>query len=119
MKLVTNPSEIPSPKHKTKSTPLDDHEPYLQLRHMILEGRLKPLQQVGIFFGPDDQKKLDMKWPWRTAADRLRKFVREIGAQADYQIKKYETDTPGLWFVRVTYDPPRVTGNVPKRRRSA
>lgn len=119
MKLVTLTSDIPRAKRKRKVTPLDKHEAYLQLRHMILEGRMKPYQQIGLFLGPEDQKSLDMKWPWRTAADRLRALVREIGAEADYHIKKFETDTPGVWFVRVTYNPPEAATTPRKTRKRA
>lgn len=58
-----------------------------------------------MFFGPQDIRDLGLKWPWRTAADRLRRLVRDVGKEAEYQVVKYETDTPGVWFVRVTYRP--------------
>lgn len=116
MKLVTTPQEMPSRKAKTKHNPLEDSEPYLALRRMILDGKLKPLQQMGIFFGPEDQKTLGMKWPWRTAADRLRKMLRENHLESDYEILKYETDQKGVWFVRVTHTPPEVSTKARRRR---
>ena len=118
MKLITNPNEIPGRKHKTKPNPLENHEAYLQLRRMILDGKLRPQQSVGIFVGPEDQKLLDMKWPWRTIADRLRRTLKEAHLEADYEVVKYETDNKGTWFVRVTYTPPDVAMPARRRRQS-
>ena len=117
MKLVTSPHELPGRKHKTKHNPLEDNEAYLALRRMILDNKLKPHQQVGLFFGPDDQKNLGMKFPWRTAADRLRKMLKEHNLESDYSVVKFETDQKGVWFVRVTHTPPEV--EVAPRRRHA
>jgi hypothetical protein len=96
----------PRRKRKPKSTPLDSYEPYLKLRSLILNGKMRPFQQVGILFDREDSDKLEMKWPWRTVAERIRNLVKELGLESDYKIVKYETDTPGVWFVRVDYVPP-------------
>jgi hypothetical protein len=100
MKYIEN--DIPKRKSKPKQTPLDGYEPYQKLRLMILNGRLKPMEQVGILLDSEDSRKLKMKHPWRTVADHLRRIVRDLGLQAEYNIVKYETDTSGAWFVRVT-----------------
>jgi hypothetical protein len=97
---------IPRRKRKPKETPLEGYEPYQKLRLMVMNGKMKPFQEVGILLDQSDAKQLDMKWPWRTVADRLRRTVRELGQESEYQIVKYETDTPGVWFVKVRYEPP-------------
>jgi len=51
--------------------------------------------------------------PWRAAVDSLRRYVKSMGLETDYTVSKYETDTPGVWAIRVRYEPPIVKGAVP------
>jgi hypothetical protein len=103
MKLLEG--NIPQRKRKPRETPLDHFEPYTKLKAIILNGKMEPNQQIGILFEPSDCRTLGMKAPWRTMADRLRKLLEETGLSKDYDVIKYETQTPGWWFVRVTYTP--------------
>jgi len=104
MKLLTTG---PPPRRKGKPKPnvLDKHEAYVTIKNLIMQGKMTPYQQIGLFFGPDDCVSLGLKWPWRTAADRLRRLIRTLRLESEYRIAKYETDTPGVWFVRVTRQP--------------
>lgn len=98
----------PAPQRKRKNvvSALESYEEYLKLKHVVLSGRMKQMQSAIITLGPDDCKRLGYKWPWRTAADSLRRLVKSMGLERDYVIHKYESDTPGVWCVMVTYDPP-------------
>jgi hypothetical protein len=108
MKILLNG---PSPKRKGKPKPnvLDKHEDYVTIKNLIMQGKMLPYQQIGLFFGPDDCRMLGLKWPWRTAADRLRRLIRVLRLDGEYRVAKYETDTPGVWFVRVTRQPQETT----------
>jgi hypothetical protein len=66
------------------------------------------MQSAIITMGPDDAKKLGYKWPWRTVVDSLRRMVKSMNLEADYNIRKYETATPGVWAIVATYEPPVV-----------
>ncbi len=96
----------PRRKGKPKANPLERHEDYLKLKAMIANGRMKPQESAGILLDAADRQKLDLKYPARAAADSLRRFVRGLGLASDYHVVKYETDTPGVWAVTVTYAPP-------------
>jgi hypothetical protein len=72
MKLLD--TNIPDRKRKPKSTPLDDFEPYIKLKAIILNGKMLPDQQIGILFDKADCKTLGMKAPWRTVSERLRSY---------------------------------------------
>jgi len=116
MKLLD--TNLPERKRKPKETPLDDFEPYLKLKAIILNQKMEPEQQIGILFDKADCKELGMKSPWRTVSDRLRKLLQESGLDKDYEVIKYETSNPGQWFVRVTYKPSaiKVHGNKDRKR---
>jgi hypothetical protein len=104
----------PKRKSKPKPNPFEQHGEYLKLKALIANGKMKPQEVAGIYLDGSDAKALDLKYPARTAADSLRCFVRQMGLAADYHIVKYETDTPGVWAVSVTYEPPRVAAKVKK-----
>lgn len=112
-------SDRPAPERKRKqvTSALEEHEEYLKLRTVILSGRMRPNQQAIITMGPDDAKKMNYKWPWRTAVDSLRRFVKSMNLETEYAIRKFETATPGVWAITVTYDPPMGrTGTVQSTR---
>lgn len=98
----------PARKRKQVTSELDKHEEYLKLKAMLFSGRMRPNEMAGIYMGPDDAKKLGYKWPWRTATDSLRRLVRSMHLEADYEVTKYETDQSGVWFVGIKYNPPLV-----------
>jgi hypothetical protein len=98
----------PAPERKRKqiTSELEAHDEYLKIKNVILSGRMRPMQSAIITMGPDDAKKLGYKWPWRTVVDNLRRLVKSMNLEADYQIRKYETATPGTWAIVATYEPP-------------
>lgn len=104
MKLFSG--EAPKRKSKPKPNPLDREDAYLRLKASIANGKMKPLEVTGIMIDQKDGARLGLKFPARTATDQLRRFVKALGLEAEYHIVKYETDTPGLWAVTVTYEPP-------------
>jgi hypothetical protein len=91
----------PSRKSRPKPNPLDKLEPYTQLKALIAHGKIKPNEEYGITIDPTDAKRIGLKFPARTATDGLRRFVKELGLQSDYQVVKYETRDPGSWYVCV------------------
>ena len=99
---------LPQRKRKPKPDPLIDFEPYLALRAAVLNGKFRPMEEKGIFVRPQDAAKLGLRWPWRVVADRLRHAIKAAGLDGDFHVIKYETDTPGVWFVKVRYEPPMV-----------
>lgn len=109
----SDPSPAPQRKRKNITSELDKHEEYQKLRAVILSGRMRQGEQAGIYLGPDDAVALGYKWPWRTATDSIRRLVKSMGLEADYTVVKYETATPGVWFIRVTYNPPMVKSAQP------
>ena len=108
MKFFIADEKNPAPKRKRKLVvnALEQHEEYLQMKKIILSGLMRPMQSAVITMGPEDIKALHFKWPWRTAVDQLRRLVRSLGISTEYSIKKYQTTTPGVWAVQVTYEPP-------------
>jgi hypothetical protein len=104
-------------KGKPKPNVLEEHDEYLTVTNMIRQNKMKPGQQVGISFGPDDMRLLEQKWPWRTAADRLKKLLKQLHLQADYRVVKYETDMPGIWYVKVTRQPQETAQGDGNRRK--
>src|ERR1039458_5393522 len=90
----------PRRKHKNVANALDGHEDYQKLRAVILNGSLQRGQTAFITLGPVDAEQLQLKWPWRAAADGLRRLARQ-----GYELSKYETDAPGVWCVRVRRAP--------------
>ena len=91
------------PKRKPKPKPsfLEDCEEFRKLKAVILNGNLAPATEAGLYFDQKDVDVLQVKFPWRMAVDRLRKLVKSMGLESQYQVRKYETDIPGQWFVGV------------------
>jgi len=113
MKFVGPGGKVPERKKKEILSKLEQVEDYLALRQAVLGGRMKPMQEACILFGPEDAKRLNYKYPARVASDGLKRMLRSAGLNVDYSVVKYETDTPGIWCVKVRYEPPIATG-VPK-----
>lgn len=116
MKFWKSSDPTPAPQRKRKNivSELDRHEEYQKLKQLVLSGRMRQGESAGILLGPEDAKQLGYKWPERTATDSLRKLIKSMGLEADYTVFKYETDTaPGVYFVRVTYNPPMVKSAQP------
>lgn len=109
MKLWTG--KAPLRKARPKPNPLDNLDAYVQLKTLISHGKIRPNEEVGIFIDNADAKRLGLKFPARTAADGLRRFVRELGLASEYQVVKYETRDPGVWSVNVR----NTTPNTKKR----
>lgn len=105
---LSDQKPLPERKRKKISSALEEHEEYLKIKNVILSGRMRPMQSAVITLGPDDAKKLNYKWPWRTATDSLRRLVKSMGLEADYNIRKFETSTNGTWAIVATYEPPMV-----------
>ena len=99
MKLWTG--KPPLRKARPKPSPLDRLDAYVQLKALISHSKIKPHEEVGIFIDDADAKRLGLKYPARTAADGLRRFVKDLGLESEYQIVKYETRDPGVWSVNV------------------
>lgn len=91
----------PLRKAKPKPNPLDKLDAYTQLKALISHGKIRPSEEYGITIDPADATRLGLKYPARTAADGLRRFVRDLGLSSDYQVVKYETRDPGVWYVCV------------------
>jgi hypothetical protein len=108
-------TEGPAPVRKRKqiTNALEEHAEYSQLKAVITHGRMRQNQEAYITMGTTDAQKLGYKWPWRAAVDSLRRYVKSMGLETDYTISKYETDTPGVWAIRVRYEPPMVKTAVP------
>lgn len=115
MEFFLTSDNLPAPPRKRKqvSNALENLEEYMQLRAAVLGGRMRPMQSAIITVGQDEAKRLDYKFPWRAIVDNMRRLIRASGLEADYVVRKYETATPGIWAVQVTYDPPRVKTAVP------
>lgn len=110
--------EGPEPKRKSKPKPnvLDRYDEFLKLKSFILSGKAKPFESAGLYFDQADAHKLGLKFPWRAAAEALRRIIKDANLQSDYEVVKFETNQPGVWFVRVTYEPPNAVK--PAGRRS-
>jgi hypothetical protein len=67
-------------------------------------------------FDPADAKQLEMKAPWRVAADKIKKLVRSINMESEYYIRKYET-SPGSWALIVRRVPPMTAISSPRGRK--
>jgi len=106
---MSDAKPAPARKRKEITSALEEHDEYLKLKNVILSGRMRPKQSAIITMGPKDAEALGYKWPWRTAVDSLRRIVKSMNLQVDFEIRKYETDTPGVWAIVATYDPPMAT----------
>lgn len=111
--LTTAERQAPPRKRKQVANALESIEEYMQLRAAVLSGRMRPMQSAVVTMGPEEIKKLNYKFPWRAAVDSMRRLIKASGLEADYVVRKYETSTPGVWAVQVTYDPPRVKSEQP------
>lgn len=113
----------PARKGRPRANPIETFEPYLALRAYVLSGKMKPMEEVGLFIRPADVEKMQnlyngrgraagrpLLYPARVIADQLRRALRAAHLESDYTVVKYETDTPGVWFVKVRYEPPRTKG---------
>ncbi|HEY6766611.1 MAG TPA: hypothetical protein VI386_17770 [Candidatus Sulfotelmatobacter sp.] len=112
--LSSDAAPIPERKRKLVTNALEAHEEYNKLKAVIMGGRMRPHQTAVITMGPKDAEALGFKWPWRTATDNLRRFVRSMGLEADFEVRKYETATTGVWAITATYNPPMVKTAVPR-----
>lgn len=112
-KLLYSSLDGPLPRRKSKPKPdlLAHFEPYLALRAAVLSGKMKPMEEKGFFITPADAQEIGTKFPARMAVDRIRGAIRAAGLQADMHVHKYETDSPGVWWIGVRYEPPRVKGS--------
>ena len=101
-------TDRPAPERKRKNVTnaLESHEAYLKLKNMVLSGRMRPMQSAILTMGPDDAKALDYKWPWRSAVDSMRRLLKSMHMESEYVLRKWETNSPGIWAVQVTYEPP-------------
>lgn len=101
MEFYLTTAERPAPQRKRKQVvnALEEHQEYLQLRAAVLSGRMKPYQSAIIKMGPTDAKALDYKFPWRAAVDSMRRLLKSMNLEADYEVRKYETADPGIWAV--------------------
>jgi hypothetical protein len=98
---------VPRRKSKPKPNPWDRDADFTALKSAISSGRMKPLEQVWIYVdNAAMQKKMGLKFPARTATDSMRRFIRSLGLESDYYVRKDETNTPGQTMVVVTYAPP-------------
>jgi hypothetical protein len=90
--------EPPRRKRKHYSNPVTDHPAFAQL----LKAMRKDTARAGLTFGPDDARALGVKFPWRVAADALRKVIRD--ERLPYFSSKYQTEDGG-WAVQVVRRP--------------
>jgi hypothetical protein len=85
-----------------KANPILNEETFKQLNRMILKGRMKPWQEVGILFDHKDCIRLGLKSPWGSAAYHLRKNIRDAELHKDYAVASYKTDMESIYYVKVT-----------------
>jgi hypothetical protein len=116
LKLVDVTGKPPKRKGKPKPNPIDNMDAFLQLKSIILNDKMNPQQELALFFGPQEVKELNQKFPWRVAVDRLRRLIKSVGLESEYRIRKYETDTRGVWAVLVQRTPPMVAAVSDRRR---
>jgi hypothetical protein len=116
LKLIDVTGKPPKRKGKPKPNPIDNMDAFLQLKSIILNDKMNPHQELALFFGPQEVKELNQKFPWRVAVDRLRRLIKSVGLESEYRIRKYETDTRGVWAVLVQRTPPMVAAVSDRRR---
>lgn len=109
----SDPTPAPQRKRKNVVSEIEKHEEYQKLKQLVLSGRMRQGESAGILLGPEDGKALNHKFPERSATEAMRKLVKSMGMEADYSVVKYMTDNQGIWFVRVTYNPPMVKSAQP------
>jgi hypothetical protein len=116
MKLVDTTNNTPKRKPKPKPNQLDYAQPFLELKSLILNNKIGPFEEKSMMFDPADAKQLEMKAPWRVAADKIKKLVRSINMESEYYIRKYET-APGSWVLLVRRVPPMTAISSPRGRK--
>jgi hypothetical protein len=116
MKLVDTTNNTPKRKPKPKPNQLDYAQPFLELKSLILNNKIGPFEEKSMMFDPADAKQLEMKAPWRVAADKIKKLVRSINMESEYYIRKYET-SPGSWALIVRRVPPMTAISSPRGRK--
>jgi hypothetical protein len=87
--------EPPRRKRKHYPNPVTEHPAFIQL----LKAMRKDTARASLTFASDDAKTLGVKFPWRVAADALRRIIRD--EHLPYTSGKYRTEEGG-WAVRVT-----------------
>lgn len=103
MKLIDGK---PQWKSKPKASPLDNDVEYIKLRNTISGGKMKPFEQKTLIVTAADIERLGSKHPERLIFDRLKRFIREINAEAEYRVVCRQTNVPGEWGVAVSFEPP-------------
>jgi hypothetical protein len=104
MKFVAG--KRPEWKGKPKASPLDTDVDFLQLRTMILGGRMKPFEEAGMLIHEStDGVRLNAKNPARLVRDHLRRILKESKLEPDFEITCRLTATPGEWGVWVKHLP--------------
>lgn len=96
----------PRRKSKPKARPVLNTPEYLQLTARISSGKMKPFEFAGCYVDSTDAKRMGSKFPARSLTDAVRQFIKSAGLSSDYWVEKYETHEPGVWTVRVVYEPP-------------
>ena len=99
-------AEVPKRKSKPKPNPWDRNEEFQALKAAIAGGRMKPMEQKFMHIHQAKMgERMGLKDPARAAADSMRRYIRALGVEADYWSEKYETQTPGVFALVVTYEP--------------
>lgn len=97
---------MPKWRGKPKVSPLDSDVEFQKLCSVITNNTLKPMQYAGVFVNEsNDAKRLGTKNPARLVRDHLRRFLKELKLEADYQIIARQTAEPGVWAVGVILEP--------------
>jgi hypothetical protein len=97
----------PEWKGKPKASLLDTDAEFLELRKVILDGKMEPFQEVGVEVDEEaDGKRLKTKNPARLVRDRLKRLLKEENLEALYKVTCRQTATPkkwGVWVLRTAY----------------
>jgi hypothetical protein len=109
-------SQIPRRKSKPKPNPWDQQPDYQALKAAVASGRMKPKEQKAMNIDAAAMgEKLGLKDPVRAAGDSMRRWIRAMNLQHDYWSEKYETNTPGVYVLVVTYDPAMIASRRDER----
>ena len=108
MKLVIGAP--PKWKSKPKPNTLEEDAEFLKFRARVLSGKMTPNEQIGLMFDADDEKRLDLKSPGRTAKNTIKRALESAGLLSDFDITLRQTDS-GAWALWLTYLPPMSTGH--------
>lgn len=111
-------AELPERKYTPRPSPWDSNYDFQALQAAIAQGKMKPKEQKGMHIEAAAMaKKLGMNDPVRSAYNTMRKWIRKMGLESDYYCGRYETNSPGVWVLTITYDPPQTAMRVPPRQR--